>query len=159
MMSGYSWQHGKSNNAVAAERRGLVTASAFARWARRWRRYRGCTAADVAAAVAADEWHHTSKYYRETRYYSRESLIDEDCRRELAAQVAARREAERLWRAAVAAGRVTGEGQTAYAWVHLRRGGVVTQWHTIRRPELVARDSYRDRLRDDLARGYAVDED
>ena len=51
-MAGYNWRAGKSNRAVAAEAEGKMTATAFAKWVRKWRRYRGCTAADVAQDAA-----------------------------------------------------------------------------------------------------------
>lgn len=98
-MAGYNWACGKSNNAVRAERAGKLTATAFAAWVRRWKRFAGCRAADVANALDPCEWHHTSKFFRTTNYYDRRDLLDSDCRRELAAVIRRRKAFEKILRA------------------------------------------------------------
>lgn len=81
-MAGYAG-YSKSNNAVAAEREGKMVATKFAAWVKRWKRYRGCTARDVAAALSPCEWHHTSKRYNCTDYYDPCELVELDVRQKL----------------------------------------------------------------------------
>lgn len=94
-MAGYSG-YSKSNNAMAAERDGRVPATQFAAFARRFRRYRHCTAADVAAVLVPGEWHHTSKFFNRTKYYDLRDLLELGNRRALANEIANRREWKRL---------------------------------------------------------------
>lgn len=77
-MAGYNWFEGKSNNAVRAEEKGLVTKSKITA---AWLRENGIneTATFIKFLIKADviwpdEWHHTSKYFNETNYYSAESI-------------------------------------------------------------------------------------
>ena len=67
-MTGYDG-FSKSNNAIAAEENGLYPASVLAR------RLKVKTAA-VRALLAPEEWHHTSKRYNRTDYYSIETAAD-----------------------------------------------------------------------------------
>ena len=69
-MAGYNG-HSKSNNAIEAEHRGLMTASAVAKLIGH-----GATAAGVVAVLRPAEWHHTSKMYNATDYYDYE--IDQE---------------------------------------------------------------------------------
>jgi hypothetical protein len=91
-MAGYNWAAGKSNNALRAESEGKMTATAFAKWVRRWRRYAGCTAADVAGALPASEWHHTSKFFNRTCYYDPRVLLCAEYRAELIKRIVQRKE-------------------------------------------------------------------
>jgi hypothetical protein len=91
-MAGYNWAAGKSNRAVAAEAAGRMTATAFAQWVRKWRRYAGCTAADVAGALPASEWHHTSKFFNRTCYYDPLVLLCAEYRAELIKRIGQRKE-------------------------------------------------------------------
>ena len=61
-----------SERAAAAKEEGMKTASELAVQLRRRfpRRFRGVTAASVAATVPAAEWHHTSKFYNSTNFYN-----------------------------------------------------------------------------------------
>lgn len=86
-MAGYNWEKGKSNNAVQAERDGLMVASKFAKWVRQWRRYAGCQASDVAAVIDADGWHHTSKFFNRVKYYDPQEMGWAATREELAGQI------------------------------------------------------------------------
>ena len=60
-MAGYSG-HSKSNNAIDAERQGLMTASAAAKALK-------VSAAAVKDVLTPSEWHHTSKCFNKTSYY------------------------------------------------------------------------------------------
>lgn len=97
-MAGYSWLHGKSNNAVRAEDDGKMVASKFAAWARQWKRFRGCTASDVAAALIPSEWHHTSKFFNRVNYYDPADLLQADTRENLARVIRARQLFERTFK-------------------------------------------------------------
>ncbi len=66
-MSGYS-DFSKSNNAIEAESRDCYPASVLAK------RLKVSTAA-VTALMEPSEWHHTSKMYNNTDYYSSEFLL------------------------------------------------------------------------------------
>jgi hypothetical protein len=68
-MAGYCG-FSKSNNAVRAENDGLVVASKLAKLLGG-----GVTAAIVKAAVHANEWHHTSKFFNCVNYYQTEPLV------------------------------------------------------------------------------------
>lgn len=77
-MAGYNWFEGKSNNAVWAEEEGLVTKSKITA---AWLRENGIdeTVAFIkflikVDAIWPDEWHHTSKYFNMTNYYSAETI-------------------------------------------------------------------------------------
>ena len=67
-MAGYDG-FSKSNNAIAAEENGLYPASVLAR------RLKVKTAA-VRALLSPEEWHHTSKRYNRTDYYSTEGAVE-----------------------------------------------------------------------------------
>lgn len=97
-MAGYSWLNGKSNNAVAAENDGKMVATKFAKWVRRWKRFQGCNASDVAAALDPSEWHHTSKYFNKVNYYDPVDLLQADNRAKLARTIRARRLFERTFK-------------------------------------------------------------
>lgn len=79
-MAGYNWFAGKSNNAVWAEEEGKVTKSKITA---AWLRENGIdeTVAFIKFLITADviwpdEWHHTSKYFNETDYYSAETIAE-----------------------------------------------------------------------------------
>lgn len=81
-MAGYDWSKGKSNNAVwAEEEEGMRTKSKItAKWLRE-----GGINEKVgfvkflikANRIRATEWHHTSKYFNETSYYSKEDIAEQ----------------------------------------------------------------------------------
>ena len=75
-MSGYDG-FSKSNNAVAAEAAGLMTATAAAKELRA-QGVAGCTAADVREALRWTERHHTSSHYNMTPYYDVRDLDGKD---------------------------------------------------------------------------------
>ena len=86
--------HSRSVRSAAAIAEGKMTATDFAKWARRFTRYRGCTAADVAAAMESTEWHHTSKRFNRTAYYDPRELLDAANRAALADRIATRKAAK-----------------------------------------------------------------
>jgi hypothetical protein len=67
-MAGYSGLS-KSNNAICAENSGLFPASILAKKL-------GVKPGAVKALLAPSEWHHTSKFFNETEYYSYESAVE-----------------------------------------------------------------------------------
>lgn len=79
-MAGYSWADGKSNNAVAAVERGLITYSEISAAVLK------AEGLDITVHFAKwlaanghwepSEWHHTSAKFNETNYYSVEHLSD-----------------------------------------------------------------------------------
>ena len=81
-MAGYDWSKGKSNNAVwAEEEEGMRTKSKITA---KWLREGGITEKVgfvkfliKADRVRATEWHHTSKYFNETSYYSTEDIAEQ----------------------------------------------------------------------------------
>jgi hypothetical protein len=81
---GYS----RSVRSAAAMAEGKMTATDFAKWVRRFARYRGCTAVDVAAALESTEWHHTSKRFNRTNYYDPRDMLDPANRAALADRIA-----------------------------------------------------------------------
>lgn len=79
-MAGYNWFAGKSNNAVAAEAEGLVVKSKLTA---AWLQAHGIeeTVGFIKFLIQAGkiypmEWHHTSKFFNRTDYYSAEDIID-----------------------------------------------------------------------------------
>jgi len=84
-MAGYD-EYSKSNNAVAAEDAGLLTASQVAK-----RIGHGATATGVKAVLTASEWHHTSKMYNCTDYFDfdGEAWDATESNRDLAAEIIA----------------------------------------------------------------------
>ncbi len=79
-MAGYNWFAGKSNNAVAAEAEGLVVKSKLTA---AWLQAHGIeeTVGFIkfliqAGKIYPTEWHHTSKFFNRTDYYSAEDIID-----------------------------------------------------------------------------------
>ena len=86
--------HSRSVRSAAAIAEGKMTATDFAKWARRFARYRGCTAADVAAALESTEWHHTSKRFNRTNYYDPRDMLDLANRAALADRIATRKAAK-----------------------------------------------------------------
>lgn len=80
-MTGYNWFAGKSNNAVWAEEvEDKVTKSKItAAWLRRNEINETATFIKfliTADVIWPDEWHHTSKYFNETDYYSAETIAE-----------------------------------------------------------------------------------
>lgn len=79
-MAGYDYNAWKSNNAIAAEEEGLVTASKISRT---WLKENGI---DEQVGfikwmiriqmIGPTEWHHTSKMYNRTYFYSAEDIAD-----------------------------------------------------------------------------------
>lgn len=86
--------HSRSVRSAAAIAEGKMTATDFAKWARQFARYRGCTAADVAAALESTEWHHTSKRFNRTNYYDPREMLDPANRSSLAERIATRKAAK-----------------------------------------------------------------
>ena len=79
-MAGYNWFAGKSNNAVAAEAEGLVVKSKLTA---AWLKAHGIDEKVSfikflirGGIVVAAEWHHTSKFFNRTDYYSAEEIIE-----------------------------------------------------------------------------------
>lgn len=79
-MAGYNWRAGKSNNAVAAEAEGLVVKSKLTA---AWLKAHGIeeTVGFIkfliqAGKICPTEWHHTSKFFNRTDYYSAEEIIE-----------------------------------------------------------------------------------
>lgn len=79
-MAGYNWRAGKSNNAVAAEAEGLVVKSKLTA---AWLQTHGIeeTVGFIkfliqAGKICPTEWHHTSKFFNRTDYYSAEEIIE-----------------------------------------------------------------------------------
>ncbi|MGV4329313.1 hypothetical protein [Trueperella pyogenes] len=80
-MAGYNWIAGKSNNAVFAEENGFLPKS---RITTVWLKAGGVgeSAAFVKWLIAKncisyDEWHHTSKFFKRTPFYGRESIAEQ----------------------------------------------------------------------------------
>lgn len=80
-MAGYDWGAGKSNNAVAAESEGLRVRSKITR---EWLIEAGVTEAPAfikwlcaAGLIGYAEWHHTSKRFNRTCYYSAASIAED----------------------------------------------------------------------------------
>jgi hypothetical protein len=67
IMAGYDWDAGKSNNAVAAEEAGLVTASVLAKRL-------GVDAKAIKDNLRYAEWHHSSAMYNKVEYYDPEAV-------------------------------------------------------------------------------------
>lgn len=79
-MAGYNWHAGKSNNAVAAEAEGLVVKSKLTAT---WLKAHGIEEKVgfikfliQAGKICPTEWHHTSKFFNRTDYYSAEEIIE-----------------------------------------------------------------------------------
>ncbi|QJC21992.1 hypothetical protein [Arcanobacterium buesumense] len=79
-MAGYNG-YSKSNNAIAAEEAGLVTLSKITKT---WLTENGIEESVKfvkylikLGIIVADEWHHTSKFYNQTNYYSAETIREE----------------------------------------------------------------------------------
>lgn len=68
-MAGYAQDFSKSNNAVDAERAGRFPASVLAKRI-------GVKCGAIKALLSPCEWHHTSKHYNATDYYSEESALE-----------------------------------------------------------------------------------
>lgn len=94
-MAGYDG-FSMSNNALAARNEGRYPASVVADRVAKFRRFRGCTAADVRAVLSASEWHHTSARYNRTSFYDLRDLASLDTRQELAQRIADRKEYAKL---------------------------------------------------------------
>lgn len=117
----YNWSRGKSVRACAADDNGLMPATAFAKWARQWRRFRGCTATDVVASLGPSEWHHTSKFYRATNFYDPRDLRFAAERDALALAIADRREFLRLFDQLAIDGTVQLTTSTGALWCKIRK--------------------------------------
>ena len=79
-MAGYNWRAGKSNNAVAAETQGLVVKSKITA---DWLKAHGIKEKVSfikflirGGIIVAEEWHHTSKFFNRTDYYSAEVITE-----------------------------------------------------------------------------------
>jgi hypothetical protein len=85
-MAGYADDFSKSNNALDAEARGLMTASAIAR-----KIGHGATAAGVKVVLRRAEWHHTSKMYNPVGYYDYDAAVEDAAEhgRDVAAEIIA----------------------------------------------------------------------
>lgn len=68
-MSGYAQDFSKSNNALAAERDGKYPASILAAKL-------GVKTGAIRVLMSPSEWHHTSKHYNSTDYYSEETALE-----------------------------------------------------------------------------------
>ena len=150
-MAGYAWEHGKSWNAVKAEREGKMVASDWAKWLRRFPRYRGLKAVDFQALVEECEWHHSSKFYNEVNYYDCEGVFE--ARHELRERAALRKEFAKLTREMKKRGIthlhfVDDDGQISewYDWQFLKIDAYTTN-------DRLAKDVRR--LRSELEFGYA----
>lgn len=64
-MSGYSWIHGMSNNAVMAYEDGLLPAS----------KIKEVPTNLIRIFVDSEEWHHTSKFFNRTEFYNSETVL------------------------------------------------------------------------------------
>jgi hypothetical protein len=69
-MSGYNWSAGKSNNAVDAERMGMLTASAAAKALK-------VDTDAIREHLGSSEWHHSSRFYNKVDYYNVEEIEPE----------------------------------------------------------------------------------
>ena len=83
-MAGYDYYAGKSNAAVEAEDRGLLTASALAK------EFGLRKAATVEEFLNCVEWHHSSKYFNQVGYYAPADVTPELLVSMTAAEKAAR---------------------------------------------------------------------
>lgn len=80
-MAGYNWSAGKSNNAVSAEDAGLRVRSKITR---EWLQSAGISEGPAfikwliaKGAILPEEWHHTSKMFNQTEYFSAESIREQ----------------------------------------------------------------------------------
>ena len=130
---GYDWNAGKSVRAVQAEEDGLLTATEMAKYlkARFPKSYRGVTAGDINLVVVASEWHHTSKMYNKTNYFSLGAVCD--YRRELQAQIINRKQAAKLFKILAEDNRVV---------IHIN-DGTDAVWHYVAKNQAI---EYLDRL-------------
>lgn len=69
--NGYNWNEGMSNNAIAAYEDGEMPASYLAKEL-------GCKTKDIKENFSYSSWHHTSKYYNKTYFYSIEDMFYEN---------------------------------------------------------------------------------
>lgn len=68
-MAGYNG-YSKSNNAIDAESRGLMTATSMSKYLNKKGILKGIKSKDISSVCDLSEWHHTGKYYQQTNYYS-----------------------------------------------------------------------------------------
>jgi len=94
-MAGYDG-YSRSNNAIMAEDEGKYPASKFAAKVKKYKKYRGCTATDVKAALEPDEWHHTSCKYNRTDFYAITDLGWHKYREKLENEIKTRKEFTKL---------------------------------------------------------------
>lgn len=120
-MAGYSWLNGKSNNAVAAENDGKMVATKFAAWARQWKRFKGCIASDVAAAIDPSEWHHSSKFYNRVYYYDPTDMLLADNRDKLARAIRTRKLFDRIMKQHGQGGRFSVLMADGKLWHHVEK--------------------------------------
>ncbi|QPK81104.1 hypothetical protein G7Y41_08705 [Schaalia sp. ZJ405] len=80
-MAGYNMMMWKSNNAVAAEREGMVVASKITK---KWLADAGITEPVMfikwlvrIGLISEAEWHHTSKFYNRVNYYRAEDIVED----------------------------------------------------------------------------------
>lgn len=80
-MAGYDWTAGKSNNAVAAEAAGLIVKSKITA---KWLKTNGIDESPSfirwlidERVIPYEEWHHTSKFFNRTYYYSAATIREE----------------------------------------------------------------------------------
>jgi len=92
-MAGYQDDYSMSNNAVLARNEDKLPASDFAKRIKKY--FPGVAAADIAAALRTEEYHHTSKHYNITFFYSLDQLADCESRAALRAAIAKRKAAEK----------------------------------------------------------------
>lgn len=138
-MAGYDWAQGKSNNAVAAEGRGLSNATETAK-ACRDAGYKGVTSAFIKEnplVPGTGEWHHTSSMYNRTDYFDPEAVIEWLNTDEGAAELAQfKAEAKKARAARTTTGTVTwvefeGSGRSKYGVEHRWSGEVVLKGKSI----------------------------
>ena len=149
-MAGYNWRKGKSNNAVEAESEGKMVATKFARYVRRWKSLKGCTAADIKEACEASEWHHSSKFINSVDYYDPvEILSRSESRQELRDVVANRKLFQKLLRK---------HGTNGYMQLQFRKDGALHDWHHVNDSDKY-RTCYLERMILQVKQGFARDED
>ena len=115
-MAGYNG-YSMSNNAVAAYDDGLAPASKWVEFLKNFSPvFKGIVARDIIAGADADEWHHTSKQYNRTNFYSRNTLFRD------AAKIVAMKQARQLFKKFAVNGKLD---------IHMPDGSGAV-WYTIR---------------------------
>lgn len=138
-MAGYDWAQGKSNNAVAAEGRGLSNATETAK-ACRDAGHKGVTAAFIGEnplVPGTGEWHHTSNMFNKTSYFDPEAVVEWLNTDEGVAELAQfKAEAKKAREARTTTGTVTwvefeGSGRSNYGVEHRWSGEVMLKGKSI----------------------------